>query len=74
MLVMTNSVIPPSYGVDHAVTCTTAGAPNFVCYRLGGFAKYEPTDVAGTCRAAGGDFGGGSETLVCTKGSSHGNR
>ena len=36
-------------------------------YRLGGFAQYVLTDAAGTVRAAGGDFGGGSETLVVTR-------
>ena len=40
-----------------------------VCYRQGGFADYEEDDVAGTCRAAGGDYGGGSETLVVVWGS-----
>jgi DNA (cytosine-5)-methyltransferase 1 len=34
-----------------------------VCYRQGGFAEYIEGEV-GTLRAAGGDFGGGSENLI----------
>ena len=47
------------------LTCTHGGEPA-VAYRQGGFADYVEGEV-GTLRAAGGDFGGDSENLICER-------
>ena len=58
---------PQGDGVNEGVafTCNTIDR-HAVAYRQGGFADYVEGEV-GTLRAAGGDFGGDSENLICER-------
>ncbi len=57
---------PGSYTGQDAFSDMLVAGEKPVCYRQGGFAEYIEGEV-GTLRAAGGDFGGGSENLIRTQ-------
>ena len=57
---------PGSYTGQDAFSDMLVAGEKPVCYRQGGFAEYIEGEI-GTLRAAGGDFGGGSENLVRTR-------
>ena len=57
---------PGSYTGQDAFSDMLVAGEKPICYRQGGFAEYIEGEV-GTLRAAGGDFGGGSENLIRTR-------